>query len=1426
MSPNPPPGDAGSPLQTAAVARRRPLRWASRALFGVVIGTWVVFLITWLSLHWLILPHIDEWREPIEARASALLGAPVRIGAITAQSGGWVPSLELRDVEVLDAEKRVALSLPRVFAALSPRSLLAFEPRFAQLLVDGPRLDVRRDAAGHIRVAGFDFGSHAAAGEDDGRVADWFFRQDEFVIRGGSVRWIDESRQAPPLVLDRVQLVVRNGLREHAMRVDATPPAGWGERFSVRGRFTQPLLARPGDWRRWTGKAYADLPRADVRELRQYVQLPFELSEGDGALRGWFEMAEGRPRSATVDLALRAVTLRLDPQVEALSFEQIEGRFDAVQRDDRISLAVRRFGFVTGDQIRWPIGSLDVAWRQRDGGDVSGGEFDADRLDIGVIAGIAGRVPIGASLRKLLAEVKPQGIVTGLSTRWEGPLDAPDRYRVKGLLSGLSLAPRPGARHDAIGRPGLSQATVRLDASESGGTAQVGITDGRIDLPGVFDDPALPVAALDASLRWTIAPPAGAASSAAPRVTVRVEQARFANADARGELTATWRSDPVQAGAAADDGRHPGELELDGRLVDAQALRAARYLPLGLPDSVRSYVGRAVRGGRIASATFRVRGDLRDFPFHDARKARDGEFRIAARIEDVSFAYVPDAIATAAGAAADRPRSAAVWPPLTAASGELVIDRSSLELRDVRARLGGVDWSGLNGRIAQLGERALFEVRGSGRGALSDMLRFVDTTPIGGWIGGALAATTGSGAADLTLALAIPLADTGATRVKGSLVLAGNDIRVTTDTPLLAGARGRVDFTQGGFAVVGAQARLLGGELRFEGGAQDGGRLRFTGQGTFDGEALRQAGELGAVAQLGSVLRGQSAYVATLGFVQGRPQIDVASPLVGMAVDLPAPFGKTAATALPLRVRTVLEDTGRAVAGAPVREALHIQLGDALQAHFVRETSAAASRVVRGAIRVSDLPGPGGSVPAVAPTLARLDETPPPLPLPAAGVAADVAVRRLDVDAWQRAGERLQGRATPPATTASPSPPVFDASGGAGYVPDTIALRVDELQAGARRLTGLTAGLSQQGGLWRANVDARELNGYLEVRPPGSGPGQPGRVLARLARLSLPKGEAEHVESLLQEQPTTLPALDIVVDELELRGRRLGRLEVVAAHRRGGADRSAAREWQLSTFNLRTPEAALTATGSFAARAGAGATPRTRLEFTLALADSGALLERFGMTRVVKGGRGSLAGEVSWPGSPLSPDYTTLSGQVKVAIDAGQFLKAGPGAARLLSVLSLQSLPRRLLLDFRDLFAEGFAFDSVEGDVGIVGGIATTNNLRMVGTAAAVLMEGRADLERETQDLRIIVIPEINAGTASLAFAIVNPALGLGTFLAQYFLRKPLMAASTREFRVSGPWDDPKVERVERPLFGGRGDAAAVDETPAAGPAGSSSAPR
>ena len=203
------------------------------------------------------------------------------------------------------------------------------------------------------------------------------------------------------------------------------------------------------------------------------------------------------------------------------------------------------------------------------------------------------------------------------------------------------------------------------------------------------------------------------------------------------------------------------------------------------------------------------------------------------------------------------------------------------------------------------------------------------------------------------------------------------------------------------------------------------------------------------------------------------------------------------------------------------------------------------------------------------------------------------------------------------------------------------------------------------------------------------------------------------------------------------------------------------------------------------------------MNFKLNVDDAGGLLARLGMKDVFRRGNGFLEGQINWMGSPMALDYPSLSGAFNVNIENGQFLKADPGAAKLLGVLNLQALPRRLTLDFRDVFSEGFAFDYVRGDVRIEQGLASTQNLQMKGVNAAVFMEGRADIARETQDIKVVVVPEINAGTASLIASWVNPVVGLGSFLAQLILRKPLIESNTQEFKLTGTWTDPKIDRID-----------------------------
>jgi uncharacterized protein YhdP len=197
--------------------------------------------------------------------------------------------------------------------------------------------------------------------------------------------------------------------------------------------------------------------------------------------------------------------------------------------------------------------------------------------------------------------------------------------------------------------------------------------------------------------------------------------------------------------------------------------------------------------------------------------------------------------------------------------------------------------------------------------------------------------------------------------------------------------------------------------------------------------------------------------------------------------------------------------------------------------------------------------------------------------------------------------------------------------------------------------------------------------------------------------------------------------------------------------------------------------------------------------------DGGATLGRLGFADALSHGSGRVEGEVNWLGSPLDIDYPSLSGRVSLTLDNGRFLKVDAGnAARLLALLSLQSLGRNLAVDGGRQFTEGFAFSSIRADAAIERGILKTDNFRMNGASAAVLMSGSLDLRNETQNLSIVVLPEIDASTAALAVGVVNPVIGLGTFLAQLVLRDPLSKAFALQYDVTGSWTDPQVTRRSR----------------------------
>jgi uncharacterized protein YhdP len=268
-------------------------------------------------------------------------------------------------------------------------------------------------------------------------------------------------------------------------------------------------------------------------------------------------------------------------------------------------------------------------------------------------------------------------------------------------------------------------------------------------------------------------------------------------------------------------------------------------------------------------------------------------------------------------------------------------------------------------------------------------------------------------------------------------------------------------------------------------------------------------------------------------------------------------------------------------------------------------------------------------------------------------------------------------------------------------------------------------------------------------------------------------------------RPGELPALDLVAEDFTLRGKDLGRLELVAS--RAGED------WRIERTSIVNSDASLTGRGVWHA-----APARTSVQFDLEAGDFGRFLARVGQPDTVKGGQAQFHGSLAWQADPMTLDLATLGGQLQVNVQNGQFLEIEPGLGKLVGLISLQALPRRITLDFRDVFSKGFQFDRISSSAQIDNGLLKLKDFRMRGSAAEVEMSGETDLTHETQDLRVRVLPSLT-DSAALGIGIVNPVAGVAAAIAQRILKNPLNHIFAYDYRVTGTWSDPKVEQILPP---------------------------
>ena len=696
-------------------------------------------------------------------------------------------------------------------------------------------------------------------------------------------------------------------------------------------------------------------------------------------------------------------------------------------------------------------------------------------------------------------------------------------------------------------------------------------------------------------------------------------------------------------------------------------------------------------------------------------------------------------------------RFAPEWPTIQQVNGQFSIDRAKLRATGDRGSIGKGRVENATVVIEDM-THANLAVRAQYRGDAADMVKYVNASPLARMtVGDVTRPLRAEGPARLTLGVNWALNEKHSDpRVDGQLDLDGTNLTFEDGQPTLDGARGRVQFSNDSVSFDNVTASLHGSPLEASGQSLDHDGVEITAQARMSADSIRALTDN----PLTRALDGAAEVRTTMRFSKQGRTVEARSDLVGLASWLPAPLNKAAGTAMPL----VFSWAPQANAARPT-ERLSGTLGSDVR--FLAERT--ASEVGR---------------PLLITRAAVASGRPPQMP--PRGLAVQVTAGRLDGDAWQ---EVFADDATPASDNSKPD-------GGNGLFaedfdpePVQFSLAADVLRYGSRRYRSAQIEGQRTSRLWKMKLEATGVSGMLDWERGGNaGPG--GRLLGRFARLALPatiEGETPAVPNTTNR----MPALDITAEDFSVGSAQLGRLELMATN----LDNPLV--WRLDRLALLSSAASFRAVGRFRTS--------TELDYQLEIADAGKLLEQFGLKDVFRGGNGLMHGKIQWQSVPSNFDVNTLAGELTMDVRNGQFLKADPGAAKLIGVLNLQALPKWLKFDFTDLFAKGFAFQELSGHALIDRGVARADRLAMQGLEAVVQMTGEADLRRQTQDLQVTVLPHLDASLAALAYAaIINPAVGLGAFIAQSLLGRQISKAFAYEFEVKGAWDDPQVIEKKR----------------------------
>lgn len=680
------------------------------------------------------------------------------------------------------------------------------------------------------------------------------------------------------------------------------------------------------------------------------------------------------------------------------------------------------------------------------------------------------------------------------------------------------------------------------------------------------------------------------------------------------------------------------------------------------------------------------------------------------------------------------------WPPAEHLDCNADFVNTSLHVDSCTAQSMGNKVTRASADIPDLGD-GILDLDVSGSGAGKNLLGFLNATPIGQEFAGQLLGVNVGGSGKVDFHLHLPIKNAEEKVLAGKIILKDADLSDAQYALRLNKANGNVNFSQAGFGTDLLPVTMNAKPATFQ--MAVGG---FAGNPQHAVEARLQAElpihDLFAYAPMLQWFADRVTGAAQwdIGFSADKDSVADAGQRLTLNSEL---RGVEIALPAPLVKPAAVAMPLAVTVGLPFSGgSIDLRLGALLHLHgrLASPTRAFAARL--------DV---GGDVDA---------------PLPPSGFVIDGNAPAIDLSAWLD---------------------FASASGGGANTLAGVDLQTESLSAWSRDFGPARFTLRPQSdeldlGFVGTNVDGNLRVPTNEMRRRG--------ITAQFKRLYWPEAPDAATSTLPGENPTALPPLHVRIDDFRLGPSNFGAATVESYPTPTGAHFE-----QVSTHSANVQ---MRAHGDWSGLPGMD---RSTFSIDFTAQNLGRMLDAFGYSGVVDGGQTVAMIDGSWPGSPSSFALAALDGTLKVSVQKGRIPEANPGAGRIFGLFNLGAIPRRLTLDFGDLFKTGFSFDSIDGTFSLKGGNAVTEGLTIKGPAADITITGRTGLKAHDYDQIMQVTPHVG-GTLAIGGALVGGPVGAAAgVVLQGIFKKQLNAATRNRYSVTGSWENPTITLIKKEPF-------------------------